>query len=191
MVKNLPAMLETQVQSLGQGRSPGGGHGNPPQYSCLENPRDRGAWWATVHGVTKSQTRQWLPLTHLQLSWSLLWVTEAPSFKHLWATLWNTPENCLLKGQVEETIGRTQCFWILPPDLKSLTLLGLCMCSGIVARNGSSALELRSKTRVKSKGLWMEMLSDLVCAKLGPQQWPVQRIWRIWLIRGLSSSSRF
>ena len=38
------------------GRSPGGGHGNPLQYSCLENPRDRGAWRATVHGVTKSQT---------------------------------------------------------------------------------------------------------------------------------------
>ena len=37
-------------------RSPGGGHGNPLQYSCLENPMDRGAWWATVHGVTKSQT---------------------------------------------------------------------------------------------------------------------------------------
>ena len=35
---------------------PGGGHGNPLQYSCLENPKDRGAWWATVHGVTKSQT---------------------------------------------------------------------------------------------------------------------------------------
>ena len=39
-------------------RSPGGGHGNPLQYSCLENPMDRGAWWATVHRVTKSQT--WL-----------------------------------------------------------------------------------------------------------------------------------
>ena len=33
------------------GRSPGGGHGNPLQYSCLENPMDRGAWWAVVHGV--------------------------------------------------------------------------------------------------------------------------------------------
>ena len=42
----------------GLGRSPGGGHGNPPQCSCLENPTDRGAWWATVHGVTKSRT--WL-----------------------------------------------------------------------------------------------------------------------------------
>ena len=39
------------------GRSPGGGHGNPLQYSCLENPVDRGAWQATVHGVTKSRTR--------------------------------------------------------------------------------------------------------------------------------------
>ena len=38
------------------GRSPGGGHGNPLQYSCLENPMDRGAWWARVHGVTKNQT---------------------------------------------------------------------------------------------------------------------------------------
>ena len=41
----------------GLGRSPGGGHGNPLQYSCLENLMDRGDWWATVHGVTKSQTR--------------------------------------------------------------------------------------------------------------------------------------
>ena len=35
----------------GSGKSPGGGQGDPPQYSCLENPMDRGAWWATVHGV--------------------------------------------------------------------------------------------------------------------------------------------
>ena len=40
----------------GLGRFPGGGNGNPLQYSCLENPMDRGAWRATVHGVTKSQT---------------------------------------------------------------------------------------------------------------------------------------
>ena len=42
---------------LGSGRSLGGGHGNPLQYSCLENSMDRGARQATVHGVTKSQTR--------------------------------------------------------------------------------------------------------------------------------------
>ena len=41
----------------GLGRSPGEGNGNPLQYSCLENPMDGGAWWATVHGVPKSWTR--------------------------------------------------------------------------------------------------------------------------------------
>ena len=42
---------------LGLGRFPGIGNGNPLQYSCLENPMDRGAWWATVHRVAKSQTQ--------------------------------------------------------------------------------------------------------------------------------------
>ena len=60
VVKNLPANAR-DVRDLDfiprSGRSPGGGHGNPLQYSCLENPMDRGAWWATVHSVTKSQTR--------------------------------------------------------------------------------------------------------------------------------------
>ena len=42
---------------LGLGRSPGKGNGNPLQYSCLEDPMDRGAWWATVHGVVRSWTR--------------------------------------------------------------------------------------------------------------------------------------
>ena len=41
----------------GSGISPGEGNGNPLQYSCLENPMDGGAWWATVHGVAKSRTR--------------------------------------------------------------------------------------------------------------------------------------
>ena len=57
VVKSLPAMWEIWVRSLGGGRSPGEGNGNPLPYSCLENPMDRGAWWATVHGVTKSWTR--------------------------------------------------------------------------------------------------------------------------------------
>ena len=39
----------------GLGKSPGGGHGNPLQYSCLENSMDRGAWWAAVHGVAKTR----------------------------------------------------------------------------------------------------------------------------------------
>ena len=41
----------------GSGRSPGEGNGNPLQYSCLENPMEGGAWWATVHGVAKSRTQ--------------------------------------------------------------------------------------------------------------------------------------
>ena len=56
-LKNLPANAGDPGSIPGLGRSPGGGHGNPLQYSCLQNPMDRGAWWATVHGVTKSQTR--------------------------------------------------------------------------------------------------------------------------------------
>ena len=49
---------------LRAGRSPGGGHGNPLPDSCLESPVDRGAWQATVHGVTKSQTRLKRAHTH-------------------------------------------------------------------------------------------------------------------------------
>ena len=55
--KNLPANAGDVGLIPGSGRSPGEGNGNPLQYSCLENPMDRRAWWATVHGVTKSQTR--------------------------------------------------------------------------------------------------------------------------------------
>ena len=54
-VKHLSTMWEIRVQS-GLGRSPGEGNDNPLHYSCLENPTDRGAWQATVHGVAKNQT---------------------------------------------------------------------------------------------------------------------------------------
>ena len=60
MIKNPPAKAgrcERPRFHPQIGRSPGQGHGSPLQYSCLENPMDRGAWGATVHGVTKSQTR--------------------------------------------------------------------------------------------------------------------------------------
>ena len=56
-VKNLPAVWGDMGLIPGLGRSPGEGHGNPLQYPCLENPMDREAWWAIVHGVTESQTR--------------------------------------------------------------------------------------------------------------------------------------
>ena len=53
MRKNPPAMWEIWVWSLGGEDSPGGGNGNPLQYSCLGNPVDRRAWWATVHGIAR------------------------------------------------------------------------------------------------------------------------------------------
>ena len=60
VVKN-PRANERDTRDLdltpGSGRSPGGGHGDPLQYSYLENPMDRGAWQAIVHGVTKNRTR--------------------------------------------------------------------------------------------------------------------------------------
>ena len=57
VTKESDCSAENQGQTPGLGRSPGGGNGNPLQYPCLENSMDRGAWWATVHGVAKSRTR--------------------------------------------------------------------------------------------------------------------------------------
>jgi len=56
VVKNLLVLAGDKSSIPGSGRCPGEGNGHPLQYSCLENPMDRGAWWATVHGVTKSGT---------------------------------------------------------------------------------------------------------------------------------------
>ena len=65
----------------GLGRSPGEGNGNPLQYSCLENLVDRGAWWATVHGVAKTDTTEWLTLSlyteHLLCFWIFSWSKES------------------------------------------------------------------------------------------------------------------
>ena len=61
MVKNLPASagdVRDAGSIPGSGRSPGEGNGNPHQYSCLENPMNRAAWWATVYRVTESDTTE-------------------------------------------------------------------------------------------------------------------------------------
>ena len=68
VVKNLPA-ITGDIRDMGSipglGRFPEEGHGNPLQHSCLENPVDRGAWRAVVHGVTKSRTRLSMHSTQL------------------------------------------------------------------------------------------------------------------------------
>ena len=75
MVKNPPASAG-DVRDAGSiprsGRAHGGGQGNPLQYPCLENPVDGGAWWATVHGVPKSQTRPSDFTFTFQYSWASL-----------------------------------------------------------------------------------------------------------------------
>ena len=60
VVMNLPANAGDVGSIPGSGRSPGEGDGNPLQYSCLGNLRDKGAWWATVHRIAKS----WTQLSH-------------------------------------------------------------------------------------------------------------------------------
>ena len=86
-VKNTP-VCAGEVRDLGSipgsGRSPGEGNGNPLQYSCLENPMDGGAWWATVCGVSKRQT--WLKQlsTHAVPAWQVLipgWMKDAGAGK--------------------------------------------------------------------------------------------------------------
>ena len=79
VVKNPPANAG-DVRDLGSipglGRSPGGGHGNPLQYSCLENPGIRGAWWATVHRVAKIWTGLKAFSTHAQLIYNVVLVSS-------------------------------------------------------------------------------------------------------------------
>ena len=76
-MKNPPAVQETQetrVWSLGREEAPGEGHGSPLQDSCLENPMDRGAWWATVHGVKELDMTELLTRMHLEgFPWWLSW----------------------------------------------------------------------------------------------------------------------
>ena len=107
LVKNLPAMQETQGSDLilGSGRSPGEGNGNPLLYSCLENPMDRGAWQATVHGVararqdlaTKPPYLKWIiPVLHLTTVFQHLLYLLLENFHNFCQSLWTVhfPMEC-------------------------------------------------------------------------------------------------
>ena len=85
----------------GWGRSPGGGHGNPLQYSSLENPMERGDWWATVHRVTKS----WTPL-----KWLSTLCTSSCGIKMSCKT-WVLPSSCWLSHWREESSNKLQDSW--------------------------------------------------------------------------------
>ena len=114
--KNLPAMPETQVRSLGQEDCPGGGRGNPLQYSCLENPMDRGAWRATVHGVTSDTT--FTPLeavsvrhSHVCSSLQLLQLMYSPN---IWSTHGANPfQGHIFPYSEKNIISHTQYIFLL------------------------------------------------------------------------------
>ena len=74
-------------------RSPGGENGNPLQYSCLENPRDRGAWRAAVHGITESQTRLSDSYIH-----TYPWTTGRVSAPKVLASVWCNCRGCRFHG---------------------------------------------------------------------------------------------
>ena len=101
MVKNLPAnagVIRVLSLILGSWRSPGGRHGHPLQHSCLENPKDRRAWQATIHRVTKSQTRLKQLSTHAHtyaqvtfLNWQICYfVTNCQINECLHMRKWST-----------------------------------------------------------------------------------------------------
>ena len=108
---------------LGLGRSPGGGHGNPFQYSCLENSMDRGTWRATIYGVAKSRT--WLcdRAQHPPVSWSL--AAAPPVLPTLHGLLHFTPHSCLLMNRLDLIPDHT-CPWTVSKCLLFPQTTALC-----------------------------------------------------------------
>ena len=104
MVKNPPANagdLRDLGSIPGSGRSPEGGHGNPLQYSCLENPMDRGGWQATAHEMAKSQT----PLSDLHFHFTLMTYQAARAVKPLLANAGDARDSGSIPGSERSTGG--------------------------------------------------------------------------------------
>ena len=94
----------------GLGRSPGGRHGNPLQYSCLENPMDKGAWQAIVHGVAESR-HNWGDWTHtVGNGW---WgIGEIKEWQHVWEALLLKEKESNLEGNLESIKGFYVVFFL-------------------------------------------------------------------------------
>ena len=114
VVKNSPANAGATGDAgsiPGSRRSPGGGHGNPLQYSCLENPTDRGAWRATVRGVTESDVTEWVCM-HVQ---------SAPWLRVLGASSSSFLPFCVMDQDIDLTfvvwVVVCQGLWFLSPPL--------------------------------------------------------------------------
>ena len=125
------------------GNIPGGGNGNPLQYSCLENPMDRGAWWATVHGVKQSWT--WLSdLAQTHLDYILAGRDMTPQ----WLAWWH------MMAGMTSLVGNTQyLYFTLPVCLK--------ICVAIVCITGSWFLNC-ALLRVLSSVMLSTFNSDFI-----------------------------
>ena len=138
VVKNMPVNAGDMSLIPGSGRSPGEGSGNPLQYSRLENPMDRGARWATAHGVTELDTTEWLIHTHIRKKvgkevkkW-LVCLTLSPSTNpwlpsSLLKKISNNSDSWQLcfwgkrRGWVVMTSYRPSCRGVLPPLCRCMT----------------------------------------------------------------------
>ena len=120
-----PLLVTGPSEGPGGGRIPGGRNGNPLQDSCLENPMDRGAWGAAVHGVTKSQTRLKQLSTHLAIR-SSVWYNAANSIMN------GQTDFILSAGQRQTTVMR--CHWELhSSDWSEVAQSCLNLCTPLTA----------------------------------------------------------
>ena len=127
VVKNLPVnagYIRDAGSIPGLGRSPGRGHVNPLQYSCLGNSMDRGAWWATVHGIEKSQT-QLKQLSMRTSSFAEMFVRRPVLHSSL---LWNTVKHHLLQEAFPDLgLGLGTLSLLLLPCSSSQNIAHLCL----------------------------------------------------------------
>ena len=150
MVKNLPASARDGKRPgsiPGWGRSPGGGQGNPLQYSCLENSLDRGAWWVTVHRVTKS----WTQLKRLITACIQQFMNQAASYVVTRMALQRLVRNGSFIFLLEDS-----CFTICVSFCRAL--LTLNYGSFLQSFQGSEEVEGRGMKRNLSRWLWRYFL---------------------------------